>query len=239
MENEKTITYNDIGEIVYRRNRRAKNISIRINSDGLVRVTVPGRCSIDRAERFVMEKQHWIRRKTLKIKQLKEEHLEWRAGDMIHMLDRSILVVQGDQRGFVVNGTVFGYDLLLPAGHDSGRAEDQAALKEQVARLGLAEAKRQLPGILAVLSEKHSLPYTRLTVRRMRTRWGSCSSKNNISLNSGLIFLPAHLVEYVMLHELVHTVHKDHSARFWNALEERLPGAMMRRRELRNSTIIA
>lgn len=239
MENEKTISYAEIGEIRYRRNRRAKNISIRINSDGMVRVTVPGRCSFQRAERFVLEKRNWIRQKTLKIQRLKEEHLVWKAGDVIRMLDRNLLLLKGEKEIFIVNKTVFGYDLLLPVGHDPSIPGQQKALKEQVARLGLMEAKRQLPGILSALSEKHALPYARLSVRRMRTRWGSCSPKNNISLNSGLVFLPDSLVEYVMLHELVHTIHKDHSPRFWNALEARLPGAMARRKELRSSTIIA
>ncbi len=239
MKNEKTIIYNEIGEILYRRNSRAKNISIRINAEGTVRVTVPGRCSFQRAERFVMEKRNWIRQKTLKIKRQKEENLVWKVGDVIRMRDRSISVLQGERSAFVVNGSLLGHDLLLPAGYDTRSAYHQTALKEQVARLGLMEAKRQLPAILAALAEKHSLPYTRLTIRRMRTRWGSCSAKNNISLNSGLIFLPDPLIEYVCLHELVHTVHKNHSRHFWAALESILPGAMEHRKELRAATIIA
>lgn len=239
MKNEKTIIYNEIGEILYRRNSRAKNISIRINAEGTVRVTVPGRCSFHRAERFVMEKRNWIRQKTLKIKRQKEENLVWKVGDVIGIRERIISVLQGKQNGFVVNESLLGHDLLLPAGYDTGNADHQTALKEQVARLGLMEAKQQLPAILAALAEKHSLPYTKLTVRRMRTRWGSCSAKNNISLNSGLIFLPDPLIEYVCLHELVHTVHKNHSSRFWAALESKLPGAIERRKALRAATIIA
>jgi predicted metal-dependent hydrolase len=239
MENEKTVSYSEIGDVRYRRNSRAKNISIRISPDGVVRVTVPGRCSFHRAERFVMEKRNWIHQKTLKIKRLKEKNLVWRAGDMVPLRNRVIVVMQGAGSKFIVNEVDGGYEIGLPAGYDPVLPAHQAALKELVARIGLKEAKRQLPGILAVLSAKHALPYARLTVRRMRTRWGSCSSKNNISLNSGLIFLPDSLIEYVMLHELVHTVNKDHSKRFWNALEARLPGALTFRKELRNSTIIA
>ncbi len=239
MKNEKTIIYNEIGEILYRRNSRAKNISIRINAEGTVRVTVPGRCSFHRAERFVLEKRGWIRQKTLQIKRQKEENLVWKVGDVIRMRERSISVLQGKQNEFVVNESLLGHDLLLPAGYDIRSADHQTALREQVARLGLQEAKLQLPGILAALSMEHSLRYARLTVRRMRTRWGSCSAKNNISLNSGLIFLPDPLIEYVCLHELMHTVHKNHGKRFWDALEARLPEAKARRKELRAATIIA
>jgi predicted metal-dependent hydrolase len=239
MENEKTVSYSEIGDVQYRRNNRAKNISIRISADGGVRVTVPGRCGFHRAERFVMEKSNWIRQKTLKIKRLKEKNLVWKAGDVIALRNRMISVLRGTEKKFRVIETEGGYEILLPAEYDPFEPGHQAAMKELVARIGLKEAKRQLPGILSALSEKHALPYGRLTVRRMRTRWGSCSSKNNISLNSGLIFLPGPLIEYVVLHELVHTIHKDHSPRFWNALEARLPGALESRRALRNSTIIA
>jgi predicted metal-dependent hydrolase len=86
---------------------------------------------------------------------------------------------------------------------------------------------------------KANLPYERVSVKRMKTRWGSCSSKNNISLNSALIFLNDNLIEYVCLHELAHTVHKNHSLSFWRFLEKHLPDALARRKELREKSIIA
>jgi predicted metal-dependent hydrolase len=69
----------------------------------------------------------------------------------------------------------------------------------------------------------------------MKTRWGSCSSKNNISLNSSLVFLPEALIRYVCLHELVHTIHKNHGRVFWEALTGILPEALMLRKGVKKT----
>ena len=64
-------------------------------------------------------------------------------------------------------------------------------------------------------SQKYNLKYNKLTFKWMRSRWGSCSYKNNISLNLWMMFLPNNLIKYIILHELVHTKIKNHSKEFW------------------------
>jgi predicted metal-dependent hydrolase len=70
------------------------------------------------------------------------------------------------------------------------------------------------------LSLKHNLNYNRLNYKWMKSRWGSCSYNNNISLNLWMIFLPNDLINYIILHELVHTKIKNHSQEFWIKLEK-------------------
>ena len=84
---------------------------------------------------------------------------------------------------------------------------------------------------LAVLS---GLTFNRVFVRHQKTRWGSCSHQNNISLNINLVRLPPELMDYIILHELVHTRIKDHSPRFWAALTEIVPNARRLDRTLRD-----
>lgn len=98
-----------------------------------------------------------------------------------------------------------------------------------------AEAGRVLPGMLDALSAHLSLPHGGVTIRLQRTRWGSCSAKAMISLNATLLFLPRHLAEYVLVHELAHTMHLNHSARYWELLESLLPEARRLDRELRGA----
>jgi predicted metal-dependent hydrolase len=81
-----------------------------------------------------------------------------------------------------------------------------------------AKAKRKLRGRLKYLAGKHGFTYNRVFIRNQKTRWGSCSQKNNISLNMKLIKLPGELMDYVILHELVHTKVKNHSNGFWAEL---------------------
>jgi predicted metal-dependent hydrolase len=83
-----------------------------------------------------------------------------------------------------------------------------------------AKAKRKLSRRLNYLSAKYGFTYNRVFIRNQRTRWGSCSHKDNISLNMKLIRLPDELIDYVILHELVHTRFKNHSKQFWDELDK-------------------
>lgn len=82
------------------------------------------------------------------------------------------------------------------------------------------KAKTMLINRLDWLANKHGLPYNRVFIRNQKTRWGSCSSKNNISLNMKLVKLPEELIDYVILHELAHTIVKNHSAAFWTKMDK-------------------
>ncbi len=81
-----------------------------------------------------------------------------------------------------------------------------------------AEAKAKLMIRLNHLTKKNGFTYNRVFIRNQKTIWGSCSSKNNVNLNIRLIKLPDELIDYVILHELVHTRKKDHSKAFWAEL---------------------
>ena len=92
---------------------------------------------------------------------------------------------------------------------------------------------------LLFLAEKFNFNFNRITFRNQKTRWGSCSAKNNLSLNINLIKLPEELQDYVILHELVHTKVKNHSPLFWRELEKILQGARKLNKELNKYQILA
>lgn len=95
-------------------------------------------------------------------------------------------------------------------------------------------AKEYLPKRLDELAKMHGFKYRRVFIKNMRTRWGSCSFFNNINLNLNLMKLEDGLIDYVLLHELCHTVEKNHSNSFWNLLEKHLPEAKSLRKHLKN-----
>ena len=101
-------------------------------------------------------------------------------------------------------------------------------------------AQAELPGRVAELARLHGFRYGRVTIRASRSKWGSCSGQNNLSLSLFLMTLPQHLRDFVLLHELCHTVHHNHSPRF-HALLARLTGGKEKllSRELRSHTIPA
>ncbi len=98
--------------------------------------------------------------------------------------------------------------------------EQAAVAYERRGPINRAVARRVLVDRLEELALKHGFSYQKVFVRNQKTRWGSCSVKNNINLNVNLIRLPAALRDYVILHELVHTRIKNHSPRFWEELEK-------------------
>ncbi len=96
--------------------------------------------------------------------------------------------------------------------------EENKIISDASVDIDRTTAKRKLIRRLKYLAGKHGLTYNRVFIRNQKTRWGSCSHKNNISLNMKLVKLPDELMDYVILHELVHTRVKDHSNSFWAEL---------------------
>jgi len=109
------------------------------------------------------------------------------------------------------------------------RLEKSRALPE----LDREDARKILNQRLSELAAENDFEYNRVFIRSQKTRWGSCSSKNNINLNMNLLHLPSELVDYVLLHELTHTKVKDHSPNFWDELETVCPDAKKKRRRLK------
>ena len=81
------------------------------------------------------------------------------------------------------------------------------------------KAQTVLPTRLAKLAELHGFQYSGVRIRKSRSRWGSCSTKKAINLSLYLMLLPEHLIDYVLLHELCHTVQMNHSPAFWSLLD--------------------
>ena len=96
-----------------------------------------------------------------------------------------------------------------------------------------ADAKKTLIDRLYHLAQEHGFTYNNASVRNQRTRWGSCSPKNNISLNMKLVLLPKELIDYVILHELVHTRIHNHNKKFWAELDRYMENSKITAKRLR------
>ena len=92
-----------------------------------------------------------------------------------------------------------------------------------------AEARELIPKRVGYFAEIMGAKYGKVTVRHQKSRWGSCSSKGNLSFNCLLLLFPEELLDYVVVHELCHTRHMNHSAKFWSEVEKYLPDYKRRR----------
>ncbi len=116
--------------------------------------------------------------------------------------------------------------------------EERKRICAQLPQLDKSAARERLVARLEYLSERHSFSYNKVFIRNQKTLWGSCSFKNNISLNMKLAELPDELCDYVILHELVHTRIKSHSAYFWNELNRYMSDAKAVDKRLRKYRLV-
>lgn len=115
----------------------------------------------------------------------------------------------------------------------SGAIDDERACRAALGRWLVRRAHVHLMARLQVLSRETGLRCTRASIRRQKTRWGSCSQHGSISLNAKLLFVPRELVDYVLIHELCHLTELNHSRRFWALVERYCPDFRERDRRLR------
>jgi hypothetical protein len=109
----------------------------------------------------------------------------------------------------------------------------QKYLNESFVAIDKDKAREKLVSRLDTLAAKHGFTYNKVYVRNQRTRWGSCSRNNNISLNMKIMVLSPEMRDYVLLHELAHTRVHNHSKIFWNELEKHVRGAKAKDAKLR------
>lgn len=96
-----------------------------------------------------------------------------------------------------------------------GDIDNKALCKKLLVMWAKYQARKYLPQQLKLISAQTKLAFTKVTIRNQTSRWGSCSATKSINLNYKLIFLPPAFVQHILLHELCHTVHLNHSAKFW------------------------
>jgi predicted metal-dependent hydrolase len=117
---------------------------------------------------------------------------------------------------------------------DLSHEEVQQKARSAAERALKKESLALLAPRLEQIAKKNGLAYKSIKIKRLTSRWGSCSSGGLITLNYFLVQLPWHLIDYVLAHELAHTVHLNHSREFWALVEQMIPDAKARRREIKS-----
>ena len=199
--------------VEYVRVRRARRYILRVRPDGTLRVTVPRGGSRLEAERFADRHHHWIERERARVL---TEHAPaaWGHGTTILLrgVEYTISVTTRDNGCHRV--TYADRTLELPAGGEL-RSAVEADLR--------ALAKALLIPRITELAAQHDISVRRVLIRSQRSRWGSCSHAGVIALNFRLVQMPPAVCEYVLLHELMHRRHQNHSKRFWRLVESVCP----------------
>ena len=225
----KTIDGKELGLIDVRKNLRAKHYSLRVVA-GKIIATIPKKGTESELLAFIDSKRERLR------KMIAENRKQLILNEDCQMKTRTfVLHIFRTQRTNIYISLKEGIlHIACPEDTDFNNEQIQQKLWVIVSKVMRQEAIRILPERLAVLACRHGFQYSGMTVRQTKTRWGSCSSKKRINLSASLMLLPDHLIDYVLLHELCHTVEMNHSERFWSLMNKVTTGnAQNLRKELK------
>ena len=215
-----------IGEVTLARRRGTRSLRLSINAAGRVRIGLPYWLPYATGISFAKSRRDWINEQ-----QVLNQHAQLRDGMKVgkahtlyfnHDPHASSVKTRIDKIGIYITG---------PYSDQDERVQLKARMVSEKALYN--EAKVILPQRVKSLSALHNYSYKELKIRKLTSRWGSCSSHKVITLSYFLMQLPWELIDYVILHELVHTKYLNHSPRFWQALEGLVSGAKAKQKEIR------
>lgn len=224
-----TIIDEEFGTITLRRSARASHVRIRVAPDGRLRASLPLYAPLFLVKRLLKNSRAELR------SMLAEQHNETTfEHGMIIGKSHSLLVRQTTTKA--TTATRHGQQIIvsLPKGGELNDPTNARIVRDTVIEALRIEAKSYLPKRLAFLAEKYGFNYTKVRFSHASGRWGSCSSNGTISLNIALMKLPFELIDYVLIHELSHTVHMNHSDKFWQLVSLGDPAYKNHRRTLKN-----
>lgn len=198
---------------------RARRLAVRVLPGGIVEIVVPRGTRPRTIEQFVNRHKPWIERKVALYRPLDSmsegnlpTRIEFAASGQHYELQH---VESAGSPRLIAHGAILRMH---------GARERPALLRHVLQRFTMREAHATLAPWLAGVAASTGLHYERIQIRRQRTRWGSCSRRGTISLNACLLFQPPAVVNYLLIHELAHTLHMNHSRRFWRLVERLEPG---------------
>ncbi len=217
--------------VVVRRSARARRLSLRVFPHGLVEVVAPQRAAERSIRRFVSDHEAWIQRARREFSTSPQAaSVDPPATIRLAAVGETwdVTYEKGAKRLRAVAGAEGGYISLVGPMDPVWRVQQLRRWLQQRGRAVLAPW-------LAEVAQETGLSFRGVTVRRQRSRWGSCSARHDISLNCALLFMEPQLVRHVLVHELAHTRHLHHGPAFWRLVGRLAPDFESAERALRGA----
>jgi predicted metal-dependent hydrolase len=212
---------------VVRESRRARRLAVRVFQTGRVEIVVPVRTSRGAVERFVARHRGWIERKRAEARD---------RAPVGETFPPTVIELAGCGETWPVHVAAGAgrprLHVAASALELSGDCTDVRGVRQLLRRWLIGHAREVLATELGRCASELGFRYERVIVRRQRTRWGSCSARGTVSLNCCLLFQRPEVLRYLLIHELAHTRHMNHSRRFWQCVAEHCPDHRTLDREL-------
>jgi len=222
--NEHRIIIPELGEITIRQSLKAKRISIRLKPFMGTTLVIPKNGDIKEGIRFLHEKKEWIKANLKKLEAKEQKLTVFDESTLFKTRSFALRIQKHPQNNVRLQLKNGQLQVFYPANIPVSSPEVQETIRYGIEESLRIEAKRFLPGRLKWLAKQHDITFQNVSIKNLKTRWGSCSGTNNINLNLHLMRLPDKLIDYVLLHELCHVYEKNHGPHFWARLEKMCNG---------------
>lgn len=218
----------EFGEIIIRRSPQASSVKLRVAPNGKLRVSMPTYAPLFLAKQLIKSNRNQLREILKKHDPVQDFHHGKQIGK-----SHKIVVNENSSETTVQKR---GLDIVVNLS-DPDKLNDSHIIRmirdESIKALRL-EAKSYLPHRLKHIANLHGFNYTTVRFSHSGGRWGSCNSHGTISLNIALMKLPFELIDYVLIHELSHTVEMNHSQAFWQVVSGCDPNYKQNRKILKS-----
>ncbi len=234
---EKIIHVESIGNVKFRKNKRSRNVSISIRPEKGVVVIFPYYVSYRYALNVVEKKRTWILNHLPKIEEYNTKRTIFNEASSFNTRYRKLIIEKNADS--VIKTKINSESIIIsyPENIEVNNSDLQEIIRTTIIKALRKEAKEYLPERTLILSKKYNFKFNKVFIKNNKTLWGSCSGKNNINLNLHLLRLPDHLIDYVIIHELCHTVQKNHGKHFWKLIDSILGDSKKISKELQNYSI--
>jgi predicted metal-dependent hydrolase len=223
MEN-KIVLIDRIGTVEYRKSTKAKYPRITVYKERGVVVSIPKHLSFNEAESFVLSRLEWIEKSLQKLNSIKQEQTIYNGKCSFSTKFRIMNLIPDNRKNLHLKISEKYFDIYYPHDTDIENEEIQSIIRKFIEHVWKVEAHEYLPEKMLYWTSKYNLKYKHLTIKNTRSFWGKCDGDNSIILSLHLMHLPDHLIDYVILHELCHTIHKNHQQEFWQLLDKYTSG---------------
>lgn len=234
MLTERKLFLIDVGEISIKKRKSSHRMSLRVKPGGDVNLNIPYFVSFSEGEKYLNAKKEWIIRSKEKLARLIPEKTIYNINNLPHTKYHEFIFTKSEKDKLRIKISQGLAEIVIPVNLSTESDEVQDFIALSIIETLRKEAKIILVQRTWELAKKHNFKINRIFIKNMKTRWGSCSTEGNINLNLHLMSLPDHLINYVILHELAHTIQHNHSQLFWSELDKYTGNAKLLAKELRN-----
>ncbi len=215
----KHIQIGGIGTIRFVKSERAKHINITVKSNQNVKVSVPIGVSFAEAERVVNDKLSWIRKHQERMKEVEKEPLVFNESSEFRTKQHQLIISKTNSDEITAKISGGKINVFYPKHLDVAHKSVQYFIRRVIEEALRMEAKQHIPARVKELAIKYGFTYNKVFIKNVKSRWGSCSKKGNLNFSLHLMCLPDELIDYLILHELAHTVEHNHSKKYWAVLD--------------------